>query len=145
MYSGRVLGVLLLLATVAVTQAGSTPVDGILLPLLVALIAIQIDREGGRIAIGILTAAAVLIPRRRRQEELDDWLDHVQTAGQHGLLPLTGALSIAFIAAPALAVGLRVGRRRQAARGARVQRWEANLYGSQGDGQLRGPGASSLT
>lgn len=114
MYPGRALGVLLLLTAVAVTQMGSTLVDSILLPLLVALIATQVDREGGRIAIGIVTAAALLIPRQRRQEEREDWLDHVQTAGEHGLLPLTRALSIAVIAAPTLAVGLRVGRRRLA-------------------------------
>lgn len=113
MYPTRAFGILLLLTAMAITQAGSILSDSIVLPLLVALIAIQIDRDGGRIAVGIIIAAAVLIPRRRRQEELEDWLDHVETAGEHGLLPVTRALSIALIAAPTLAVGLRVGRKRR--------------------------------
>lgn len=112
MYPGRALAVLLLLTAAAATQESAALVDSILLPLLVALTATQIDREGGRIATGIVTAAALLIPKMRRQEEREEWLDHVQTAGDRGFVPLTRALSIALIAAPTLAVGLRVGRSR---------------------------------
>ena len=61
----------------------------------------------------VVRGAARLLPARDRADLRDEWIDHVRRAGEQGLLPLTRALSIALIAAPSLAVGLRVGRRRR--------------------------------
>jgi hypothetical protein len=105
------LGVLALTAT----QMGAPLVDYLLLPLVVTLLGAHVDRESGRLAEGLVAAAARLLPAEKREEERCEWLDHVATAGERGVLPLTRALSIALIAAPTLAVGLRVGRSRRRA------------------------------
>jgi hypothetical protein len=90
--------------------------ESILLPFLISLLAAHVDRASGRISRHIVRGASRLLPTPRREEECDEWLDHVASAGEHGLPPLTRALSIAFIAAPLLAIGLRIGRRRRARR-----------------------------
>jgi hypothetical protein len=90
--------------------------ETILIPFLISLLAAQVDRASGRISERLVRSASRLLPANRRQEELDEWLDHLASAGEHGLLPLTRALSIAFLAAPLMAVGLRIGRRHRARR-----------------------------
>jgi hypothetical protein len=97
----------------AATRLGSPLVDVLLLPFLAALLAAQLDRESGQLAELVVRGAAKTLPSRDRADIHDEWLDHVRSAGEHGVLPLTRALSIALIAAPSLAVGLRVGRRRR--------------------------------
>lgn len=114
MNPGRGLLWLLVATGLALTQARSIFVATVVLPFLVTLAAAHIDRESGRIARSIVRGASLLIPEARRQEELEEWSDHLESAGEQGLFPLTRALSIALISAPALAVGLRVGRRRRA-------------------------------
>jgi ribose/xylose/arabinose/galactoside ABC-type transport system permease subunit len=79
-------------------------------PLLVSLLAAEIDRRGGQLAAAIVVMAAWLLPSSDREEFREEWIDHVRAAGEYGVLPLTRALSIALIACPCLAVGLRVGR-----------------------------------
>jgi hypothetical protein len=106
----RVILLLLGIAAVLVTQLGNPIVDYILMPLLATLLGAHIDREGGRLARAVVQIASRLIPAHRRQSELDEWLDHVESAGEQGIQPLTRAISIAFFAAPFLAVGLRIGR-----------------------------------
>jgi hypothetical protein len=113
MGSGRGLLILLALTAAALTQLGFLLVDVAVLPFLVTLLAAHLDRESGALARLLVTAASRLLPRDKRQDELEEWLDHVESAGEHGVLPLTRALSIAAIAAPALALGLRVGRPRR--------------------------------
>jgi hypothetical protein len=113
---GRGLLWLLIATGIALTQAHMAFVAMVVLPFLVTLAAAHIDRESGRIARTVVHGAAHLIPEARREEELDEWIDHLESAGEQGLLPLTCALSIALISAPALAVGLRVGRRRRRTR-----------------------------
>jgi hypothetical protein len=108
---GRGILVLALLSAVAGTQADATLVAALVLPLLAGLLAIEIDRASGRMSRGLATLASQLLPARDRADLRDEWLDHVASAGEHGVLPLTRALSIALLAAPLLAVGLRVGRR----------------------------------
>jgi hypothetical protein len=112
MSGGRGLALLLVLMLLLVSQVGSHLVDAALLPFVAALLAAHIDRESGHLARAVVVIAARLIPARRREEECNEWLDHVDTAGEHGVLPLSRALSIAFFAAPLLAIGLRVGRSR---------------------------------
>lgn len=112
MRPGRVACVLLGLIAVAAIQLGNPPVDYVLLPLLVTLLAAHIDRESGRLSRTIVRRAARLLPAHRRQDELEEWLDHIESAGEKGVQPLTRAISVAFFAAPLLAVGLRVGRPR---------------------------------
>lgn len=85
------------------------------MPFLAALLAAHVDREGGELGAVLVSVAAMLLPRMEREDFRDEWLDHVHAAGERGVLPLTRAISIALIAAPALAVGLRVGRRRRRA------------------------------
>lgn len=112
MSAGRGLLVLAVSIAIAATQLGSLLVDVALMPFLAGLLAAHLDRESGSLARGLVAVAARLLPANRRQDELDEWIDHLETAGEQGVLPLTRAISIALIAAPALAVGLRVGRRR---------------------------------
>lgn len=109
----RELLLLLLVLGLASTQVGSPLVDYLLMPFLVTLVATHLDRESGRLSRVIVKTAARLLPVDRREDERDEWLDHIITAGEEGVLPLTRALSVAFIAAPALAIGLRVGRSRR--------------------------------
>jgi hypothetical protein len=85
-------------------------VEFLVLPVVVGLLVAHLDRESGRLSRKIVRAAARMLPPDRRDEERDEWLDHVITAGERGIRPLTRALSIAFVAAPLLAVGLRIGR-----------------------------------
>lgn len=91
-------------------------VDVVLGPLVVGFLVAYLDRESGRLARALVMFAARLVPVNRRQDELDEWLDHLEAAGERGVLPLTRALSICLIAAPTLAIGLRVGRRRRTRR-----------------------------
>jgi hypothetical protein len=79
------------------------------------LLALHLDRESGKIALGIVARASRLLPPHARDQQCAEWADHVQTAGEHGLLPLSRALSIAAIAAPLLGIALRVGRSRVSA------------------------------
>ena len=110
MRPGHGLLFLLVVAAALVTQLETLIVSAALLPFVATLLAAHIDREGGELARALVTVAARLLPGHQRQDELEEWLDHLITAGEHGVLPLTRALSIACIAAPLLAVGLRIGR-----------------------------------
>lgn len=94
------------------TQIGLSFVAGLLLPLAVTLLANHLDRDGGQLGRSFVRLAALALPASERDDMLAEWLDHVLSAGEHGLAPLTRALTIALIAAPALAVGLRIGRNR---------------------------------
>jgi len=94
----------------AMLWARSSVVDISLLPLLVGLLVAHLDRESGAMAERLVRCAARLLPARDRAIFEDQWIDHVRSAGEHGLLPLMRALSILTIGAPALAVGLRLGR-----------------------------------
>lgn len=117
MSAARGLLVLLAIAAVAATQMGHPLVAIAVLPFVATLLAAHLDRESGALARGLVGAAALLLPADRREDERDEWLDHVESAGEHGVLPLTRALSIALVAAPLLAIGLRVGRARRHSRG----------------------------
>ena len=113
----RVILLFLGLAAALMTQMGNPIVDYVLMPLLATLLGAHIDREGGRLARAVVRLASRLLPPHRRQSELDEWLDHVESAGEQGIQPLTRAISIAMFAAPFLAVGLRIGRSRRRSRG----------------------------
>ncbi len=102
-------------AVLLATQVGSPLVDYFLLPFVTTLLAAYVDRESGRLARGLVRAAAWLLPAERRDDERDEWLDHIAAAGEQGVPPLTRALSIALLGAPLLAVGLRIGRSRRRA------------------------------
>ena len=106
----KVLVTLAALLAVIVTQAKNLVVATCVLPLIIALIAAHVERDGGDIAETLVSAAAVILPARERQDWRDEWMDHVQSAGEHGVLPLSRAVSICLLAAPSLAVGLRLGR-----------------------------------
>jgi hypothetical protein len=120
--SGRSLasGRVALALTAAVTAAGLLSsyrlVALVILPVISALLAIHLDRHAASLAESLVTNASLLLPRVQRDRWLDEWIDHIRTAGEHGVLPLTRAMSIAFIAAPALAVGLRLGRAQERSR-----------------------------
>jgi hypothetical protein len=112
--SGRSLILLALLAAILFTQLDAVLVSAALLPFVFTLLAAQLDRGGPRLACALVNLSARLLPLERRAEERDAWIDHIECAQEAGLEPLTRALTIALIAAPTLAVGLRVGRRRRA-------------------------------
>lgn len=104
---------LLLLAIVALHLGGAGLAETFFLPFLISLLAAHIDRASGHLSERIVRGVSKLLPSERRDEECDEWLDHVASAGEHGVLPLTRALSITFLAAPLLAIGLRIGRKRR--------------------------------
>jgi hypothetical protein len=110
MISARALGILVAAMGFLTTQLEYALVAAVLLPFFATLLASHIDRDSGRMSRALVGVAASLLPSRYRAQSREEWLDHVLSAGEHGVLPLTRALSIVFIAAPMLAVGLRVGR-----------------------------------
>lgn len=112
MSSGWVLLLLLVVAGLLASRADVPFVGAALLPFVVTLLAAHVDRESGTLARALVKLAARLLPADKRVDECDEWIDHVEAAGEHGVLPLTRALSIALVAAPLLAVGLRIGRSR---------------------------------
>jgi hypothetical protein len=116
LYAGRTLLLLLIVAVGLATRIGSPIVGIAFLPFIATLLASHIDRESGSLARLLVRGAARLLPADRRDDERDEWLDHVEAAGERGVLPISRALSVALIAAPLLAVGLRVGRSRRATR-----------------------------
>jgi hypothetical protein len=112
--SARSLVLLGLLAAALLTQLDAVLVSAALLPFVFTLLAAQLDRAGARLAHDLVDLCVRLLPAERRADERDAWIDHIECAQEAGLEPLTRALTIALIAAPALAVGMRVGRRRRA-------------------------------
>jgi hypothetical protein len=104
---------LALFAAALLTQLDAVLVSAALLPFVFTLLAAQLDRAGPRLAHALVELCVRLLPTERRAEERDAWIDHIECAEEAGLEPLTRALTIALIAAPALAIGLRVGRRRR--------------------------------
>lgn len=113
MRSGRALLILLVLLMALASQLSSNLVAAVLVPLVATLLGAHIDRDSGVLARALVRGACRLLPAERRNEELDELLDHVKAAGEHGVLPLTRALSISLVAVPLLALGLRVGRSRR--------------------------------
>jgi hypothetical protein len=84
-------------------------------PLVIALLAADIERHGGRTAERLVRAAALLVPTHERDDQRAEWIDHVRSAGEKGIRPVACALSIAFIAAPLVAVLARYDARRRRA------------------------------
>jgi hypothetical protein len=99
------------LTLLAASQVEHALVAAFVLPLLGGLLAIELDRGSGRISLALTRAAARALPRRDRDNFRDEWIDHVLSAGEQGVAPLSRAISITLIAAPLLAIGLRIGRR----------------------------------
>lgn len=116
MNAARGLLVLAVLTGGAATQLGHPIVAIAVLPFIATLLAAHLDREAGALARSLVEVAAGLLPAEERADMRDEWRDHVASAGERGVLPLTRAISIALIAAPTLAVGLRIGRRQRAPR-----------------------------
>lgn len=77
-------------------------------PVIAGLLSIELDRRGGPIATGIVRAAGRLLPANARQQNADEWVDHVLSEGGVGLRPVLVALEIAFLGAPRIAWRLRV-------------------------------------
>jgi len=111
-----VLVLLLVALGVALTRADSYLVTNCVVPLVISFIVCHIDRNGDSLAEALVLTATRLLPRRERPDWREEWLDHVRSAREQGLPPLSRALSILLIGAPALAVGLRVGRVRKITR-----------------------------
>jgi hypothetical protein len=114
--NARSLILLVVLAAVLLTQLDAVLVSAALLPFVFTLLAAQLDRSGPRLARALVELSVRLLPDERRAEERDAWIDHIECAQEAGLEPLTRALTIALLAAPSLAIGLRVGRTRRASR-----------------------------
>src|SRR4029077_19183452 len=91
--SGRPVLLLCSLIAAAATQLGHPLVDVFVLPFLGTLLAAHVDRESGTLAEVVVRAAAQLLPASERADLRDEWIDHVRSAGEYGVLPLTRALS----------------------------------------------------
>lgn len=94
-----------LIAAVLVVGGGATGTI-VVLTVLATLLASEFDRSAYRLAIVVLRIAACLLPDEQRKDELDEWVDHAQAAGDHGLSPLLVALSIAIRSAPTTILGV---------------------------------------
>lgn len=102
-------GVCVLLATVVmVGTAVRSMVSLLLAGLAMGLLASEVDRSGRVFGVRIVRAASWLLPARLREDCATDWEDHVLCAGEEGLRPVLAALGIALIAAPRIAVQVRV-------------------------------------
>jgi hypothetical protein len=89
----------------------SFPGAAILLPILLGLFAAELDRTGGVVGVRIVRFGGRLVPARCREPLVDEWVDHVLSAGDAGLRPVGAAFSILIFAALRLAFRLRVRRR----------------------------------
>ena len=85
----------------------STAIGMVLLTVTATLFATELDRRGGLIAVRLVRLASRLLPRSIRQDSADEWVDHIRREGEEGMLPVLGALSIAFFAAPRIALRRR--------------------------------------
>jgi hypothetical protein len=95
----------------ACLSAGFAPlllIEFVGVPIVVALVAAELDREGGWLAVRVISLATLLLPEISRREHEDEWIDHVLASGEEGLRPLLTALTIALLAAPSVAVAERV-------------------------------------
>lgn len=103
--SAATCGALLLLILLGSARRASTPVIAtVVTPILLSLLANELDRSGGLIARPIVRLASWLLPRNIRTANADEWQDHVLCAGEQGLRPVGIALQIALITAPRIAL-----------------------------------------
>lgn len=98
----------LLIALLFAASAIPSSVAGLLVPLLVALLANELDRSGRLIGVPVVRVAALLVSRERRYELREEWTDHVLAVGADGLAPVLIALGIALSAAPRIAAQTRL-------------------------------------
>jgi hypothetical protein len=84
-----VLALVLILATL---EASNTIVALALMPVIAGLLVTEFDRSGGLIATRIVRLASRLLPKSRRADYADEWVDHVLAAGDEGLHPVLAAL-----------------------------------------------------
>lgn len=96
--------IVLLLAAAAIPSSGVR----LLVLLVVALLANELDRSGALIGVLVVRVAARLVSREHRYERRDEWTDHVLAAGADGLAPVLTALGIALLAAPRIAARTRL-------------------------------------
>ena len=77
-------------------------------PVIAGLLVIELDRERRSVRDADRSARQSLLPKRVRREHADEWADHVVSVGEAGLRPLIAAIPIAVVAAPKVALRLRV-------------------------------------
>ena len=86
--------------------ASATLVAIVVAPVVGGLLVCELDRSGWLVARSIVRLAGRLLPQRVRQDHIDEWADHLASAGEDGLRPVLAAVKIAFVSAPRL--GLRL-------------------------------------
>jgi hypothetical protein len=102
---GVVTVLVVLIAGVLVVGGDASPTI-VTLTVLATLLASEFDRSAYRLAVVVLRIAACLLPHERRNDELDEWVDHAHAAGDHGLSPLLVALSIVIRSVPTMILGV---------------------------------------
>jgi len=95
-------------AVLALANAGNHPLTLAALPVVATLLAAELDRSGGLLAVRVVRLASRALPRAVRAEHADDWKDYVLEVGEQGMRPLLAALWIAVRATPPLLFRLRV-------------------------------------
>ena len=100
--------VLVVLLVACALMMSSALIAVVLTPVIAGLLVIELDRSGGLFATRIVRLASVLLPKRVRREHADEWADHVLSLGEAGLRPVIAAIAIALVAAPKIALRLRV-------------------------------------
>jgi guanosine-3',5'-bis(diphosphate) 3'-pyrophosphohydrolase len=98
-----VAGYVLAIISLCVIAPGEPLVATLFAGVLVNLLAAELDRSGGSYARWLVGQAARLLPNGERERWTEEWLDHVHTAGEHGMRPLLAAWTIALLAAPRMA------------------------------------------
>lgn len=100
--------VLVVLLVACALMTSNPPIALVVTPIIAGLLVIELDRSGGLFATRIVRLASVLLPKRVRREHADEWADHVLSVGEAGLRPVIAAAAIAVVAAPKIALRLRV-------------------------------------
>ena len=64
----------------------------------ITLLAAEVNRTGGVLAVRLVKLAVRFVPSEQRADAEAEWTDHVRSAGEHGLRPLWHAASITRMA-----------------------------------------------
>lgn len=100
---GLIAGYLLLILVLCAAAPQHPIVSGVAGGVLANLLAAELDRDGGAYARWLIRQAARLLPLEERARWTDEWLDHIEAAGEHGMRPVMTAWTIALLAAPRMA------------------------------------------
>lgn len=99
--------VIILLLIVTVVLLPRSRGEEVAIALLVHLLGSRMDHLGPRAARGLMRAALVALPSDQREDQFDEWVDHLRNSGDDGLHALIVAVGLVARGVPRLAVRAR--------------------------------------